>query len=158
MRKQRIKVILALFTFIVFSTAFAKEVDFTLPGLDGDQHSLSDYRGKWVVVNYWATWCRPCLEEIPELEIFHNNHHSELAVVLGLNMEDINVGELKKFVEEQFISYPILLVGEKPEQILGSVPGLPTTYLVTPKGEVVARQVGPIDAKSLENFIAGYKP
>lgn len=137
--------------------AVEKSVDFSMPGLDGKTYRLSDYRGKWVVVNYWATWCRPCLEEIPELEVFHHNHHQDLAVVLGLDMEDIDPEKLRAFVEDQFISYPILLAGAYPEKMLGKVPGLPTTYLVSPEGKVVAREVGPVDAKSLENFIKRYR-
>lgn len=139
------------------SHAAEKAEDFSLPGLDGKTHQLSDYRGKWAVVNYWATWCRPCLEEIPELEVFHHNNHEDLAVVLGLNMEDIEPEKLKAFVEEQFISYPILLAGAYPDKLLGKVPGLPTTYLVSPEGRVVAREVGPVDAESLEKFITGYE-
>ncbi len=147
--------LLGMFT----SAAAASEVrDFSYPDLDGKIHKLSDYRGKWVLVNYWATWCPPCLEEIPELEIFHNNHKDTLAVVLGVSMEGINNDRLREFVEEQFISYPILLAGEDVSQLLGKVPGLPTSYLVNPAGEVVAREVGPINAASIEEFIHDYKP
>ncbi len=132
--------------------------DFTLPGLDGQQHSLSDYRGKWVLVNYWATWCPPCLEELPELEVFHNGAAGK-AMVLGVNMEAIERPALRAFVEEQFLSYPILIATEQPsrEQLLGPVEGLPTSYLVTPEGEVVARQVGPITAEAIHAFIERFE-
>ncbi|MEW8429404.1 MAG: TlpA family protein disulfide reductase, partial [gamma proteobacterium symbiont of Ctena orbiculata] len=70
----------------MFSAA-AETVDFELPGLDGKRYRLSDYRGKWVLVNYWATWCPSCREELPELEVFHNNHKDTDAVVLGVAME-----------------------------------------------------------------------
>ena len=63
-------ILLALWAF----TVAADPVDFELPGLDGKTYRLSEYRGKWVLVNYWATWCPPCREELPELEIFYNNH------------------------------------------------------------------------------------
>lgn len=150
-----------IFTLLGFFTAgaVAAEVrDFSYPDLDGKTHNLSDYRGKWVLVNYWATWCPPCLEEIPELEVFHNNHKDKLAVVLGVSMEGIKADRLRKFVEDQFVSYPILLAGDDTSQLLGKVPGLPTSYLVNPQGEVVAREVGPIDAASIEKFILGYEP
>ncbi len=140
-----------------FATAFARSVDFSYPDLDGKIHKLSDYRGKWVVVNYWATWCPPCLEELPELEIFHDAHKDKDALVLGLNMEDIRLQKLRDFVEEQFLSYPVLRVGNHPDLPLGQVPGLPTTFLVSPQGEVVARQVGPIDGKTIEAFMSNYK-
>lgn len=137
--------------------ALAAPEDFTLPGLDGENHSLSDYRGQWVLVNYWATWCPPCREELPELEVFHNGADGK-AVVLGVNMEEIDHGELKAFVEQQFLSFPILLASERPrrDQLIGPVDGLPTSYLITPTGEVVARQVGPLTADAIRAFISNY--
>ena len=135
----------------------ADKPDFSYTDIDGRIHKLSDYRGKWVLVNYWATWCPPCLEELPELEVFHDSHKDKDAVVLGLNMEDIGADRLRAFVEEQFLSYPILMAGSKPREVLGRVPGLPTSFLVNPEGEVVARQVGPVDGKSIESFIENYE-
>ncbi len=136
--------------------AVASDVDFSYPDLDGKIHKLSDYRGKWVVVNYWATWCPPCLEELPELEVFHDSHKDRDALVLGLNMEDIKLDRLRVFVQEHFVSYPVLRVGSHPDEVLGDVPGLPTTFLVSPTGKVVARQIGFIDGKSIESFILNY--
>ena len=60
-----------------------------MPDLSGKMRSLEDYRGKWVIVNYWATWCPPCQEEIPDLVDFHDSHKDTDAVVLGVNFEDI---------------------------------------------------------------------
>ena len=138
----------------VFSlSALAGPVDFELPGLDGKTHRLSDYRGKWVLVNYWATWCPPCREELPELEVFHANHKDKDAVVLGVAMERIKKERLKAFVDEQFLSYPILMMNPAASTELGRVPGLPTSYLINPKGELVARQVGPVTVEDLESFI-----
>ncbi len=139
----------------LFSTASLSEpVDFELPGLDGKTHKLSDYRGKWVLVNYWATWCPPCREELPELEVFHSNHKDKDAVVLGVAFERIDKKRLSRFVEEQFLSYPILLGKPAADSELGKIPGLPTSFLISPSGEVVARQVGPLTAEDLESFIA----
>ncbi len=134
----------------------AEAVDFTLLDLHGKKHRLADYRGKWVLVNYWATWCPPCLEEIPELEVFHSNHKDSDAVVLGVNMEDIDLEKLKAFVEEQFISYPILRSRPGFRTELGPVSGLPTSYLISPRGEVVARQVGPITAELLDDYLENH--
>lgn len=137
----------------VFPAAAVDTVDFTLPDLEGVNHNLSDYRGKWVLVNYWATWCPPCLDEIPELELFHTNHQEKDAVVLGVNMESIDLARLETFVDEQFISYPILRTNPHGWGELGRVTGLPTSYLVSPEGRLVARQVGPVRAADIESFI-----
>jgi len=131
----------------------AEPVDFELPGLDGKLHRLSDYRGKWVLVNYWATWCPPCREELPELEVFYNNHKDDDAVVIGVAMENINEDRLRKFVDKQFLSFPILMSKPVARSELGAIPGLPTSFLIDPEGEVAARQVGPVTAEDLEQFI-----
>lgn len=130
--------------------------DFTLLDIDGKQHRLSDYRGKWVVVNYWATWCPPCLEEIPELVDFHDRHKDTDAVVLGVNLEQVAPETLRQFVEEHFVSYPIL-PGKPSMDTVGPVRGLPTTYLVAPDGRLVARQVGGVTAAGIETFINNSK-
>ncbi len=134
----------------------SEPVDFTLPDLDGRERSLSEFRGKRVVVNYWATWCPPCREEMPELEVFHNSHKDDDAVVIGVNMESISAERLRAFLEEQFISFPVLRDRSRPHTELGSIPGLPTSYLVSPEGRLVARQVGPLTRQQLEDFIVRF--
>ena len=147
-------VLLGLFA----AAAAADPAEFLLPDMDGKKHRLSDYRGQWVVVNYWATWCPPCREELPELEVFHATSDGR-GVVLGVNMERIASDRLRAFVDEQFLSFPILIAGERPRPsgLVGPVEGLPTTYLVAPSGKVVARQVGQVTADALRAFIARYE-
>ncbi|MBL1278186.1 MAG: TlpA family protein disulfide reductase [Ectothiorhodospiraceae bacterium] len=140
--------------FLASANAQAESEDFTLLDMKGVEHKLSDYKGKWVVVNYWATWCPPCLAEIPELVEFHENHKDRDAVVLGVNFEDISLNGLKQFSEEYFMNYPVLRTKPGPSSELGPIPGLPTTFLVSPTGELVARQVGPVTAKLISDFIA----
>jgi len=135
-------------------SAQAEPAEFTLLDVQGVKHNLSDYRGKWVVVNYWATWCPPCLTEIPELVDFHEERKDKDAVVLGVNFENISLNALKQFSEEYFMSFPVLRSTPGPDSALGPIPGLPTTYLVSPEGEVVARQVGPVTAELIAAFIA----
>jgi thiol-disulfide isomerase/thioredoxin len=138
-------------------TAVAEPVDYSLPDVHGKKHSLADYRGKWVVVNYWATWCPPCQEEIPDLVEFHDRHKDDDAVVIGINFEDIGEEQLSAFVDSFLISYPILRSEPLAETPLGSIPGLPTTFIIAPDGSPVARQVGPVTGKQLDDYIARKK-
>jgi hypothetical protein len=94
---------------------------------------------------------------MPELEIFHNKHKDSDAVVLGVNMENISEQRLKAFVEEQFVSYPILRAKPAASSPLGRIAGLPTSFLISPEGEIVAKQTGTVTAEAIEAFIASYK-
>ncbi len=128
-------------------------VDMSLTNLQGKESKVSDYLGKWVVVNYWATWCPPCREEMPELQAFHDKHANTDGVVLGLNTEVISEQEIQEFLEDYFVDYPNFRVGPVSITEFGRVPGLPTTFLISPEGNVEARQVGGVTQEMLENFI-----
>jgi len=131
----------------------AAERDFTLSDANGVRHDLKDYRGKWVVVNYWATWCPPCLEEIPDLIKFHDKHKDHDAVVVGVDYEDLPALQLAGEVKKLGISYPVMQADPSVNPSFGDVPGLPTTFLINPQGELVAKQTGPITATALESYI-----
>ena len=130
-------------------------IDFTINDMHGKPLKLSDYRGKWVVVNYWATWCPPCLEEIPDLADFHDKHKDTDAVVLGINTESLSQKRLIDFSESYLISYPILRGSndQSASYMVGPVPALPTTYIVSPGGRVMARNVGPLTGEMIEEFM-----
>ena len=132
-------------------------VDMPLTDINGNKVNLKSYLGKWVVVNYWATWCPPCIVEMPELQSFHDEHVNKDAMVIGINTELIGKQQLRSFLEDYFITYPV--VSSKPTQQseLGLIPGLPTTFLVTPEGEVVARQVGPVTRDMIEQFMQNWQ-
>ena len=148
------KILVILGFLLLTAPLAAAPVNFHLKDLDGNSHSLSDYRGKWVIVNFWATWCPPCLEEIPDLVTFHESHKDLDAVVIGINFEEATPEQLRVFVDDYFISYPILLSPglDAPTPAM-TIAGLPTTYIVSPEGELVARQVGPVTAQLIEEFL-----
>jgi len=149
MRLLNTVVLLALLS----GVALAEPIAYSLPDLQGKMHSLADYKGKWVIVNYWATWCPPCQEEIPDLVDFHDRHKNIDAVVLGINFEHIGAKQLDTFVDSFLISYPVLRSEPEPSTPLGPIPGLPTTYIIAPDGTPVARQVGPVTSKQLDDYI-----
>jgi thiol-disulfide isomerase/thioredoxin len=129
-------------------------VDFTLKQLGGGKVSLSDYRGQWVVVNYWATWCAPCRKEMPELSALHEQR--EDVTVLGLAYEDVEDNDFEDFLKKSPVSYPILLVDVyQPPQPFGAPRVLPTTIILDPEGVAVKAFLGPVTRESIESFIDG---
>ena len=126
--------------------------DFSLTDTSGKVHKLSQYKGKWVLVNFWATWCPPCLEEIPDLIALHENKKNNL-VVLGIALDYRNAEQVKDFTEGLMVSYPIILGDQKLAGQIGPVDGLPTTYLYNPQGKLVAHQLGAITREDVEGFI-----
>ncbi|MEZ5541738.1 MAG: TlpA disulfide reductase family protein [Pseudomonadota bacterium] len=117
--------------------------EFTLADMDGERHSLSGYRGSWVLVNFWATWCPPCRKEMPALERLYQDYGERGLKVLALNQwEDADhvfsyMGELNVFP-----SFPILFDPDSRVADAWGVRGLPTTFLVDPQGRIVYRAVG----------------
>lgn len=136
----------------------AMAVDMPLTDVFGNKANLTSFQGKWVVVNYWATWCPPCIVEMPELQAFHDAHADGDAIVIGINTEMIGKQQLLNFLEDYFITYPVFVSKPTQKSELGLIPGLPTTFLVDPGGTVVARQVGPVTREMIEQFIANWQP
>jgi thiol-disulfide isomerase/thioredoxin len=95
---------------------------------------------------------------MPELQSFHDEHSDKDAMVLGINAETISQNRLQTFLEDYFISYPVFMSKPGEQSELGLIPGLPTTFLVTPQGEVVARQIGPVTREMIEQFIQNWTP
>lgn len=126
---------------------------FQVTDTQGKTHTLAGYKGKWVLVNYWATWCPPCLEEIPDLIALHENKKNRLAVI-GVAIDYRNARQVTDFADGMMVSYPIVLGDNKVVGQIGPVQGLPTTYLYNPEGKMVAQQVGPITREAVEKYIA----
>jgi thiol-disulfide isomerase/thioredoxin len=127
-------------------------VDFTLEKLGGGQQSLATLRGKWVVLNYWATWCAPCLKEIPDLSQLHDSRAD--IIVLGLAFEENEIKAFEEFLLEFKPSYPILLVDVyNPPEPFGAPRVLPTTIVLDPTGKAVKAFLGPVKAEDIEGYI-----
>lgn len=126
---------------------------FSVTDTAGKIHSLAGYKGKWVLVNYWATWCPPCLAEIPDLIELHENKKNNL-VVIGVAVDFRGAKQVTDFAESMMINYPIVLGSSEVINQIAPVQGLPTTYLFNPEGKMVAQQVGPVTRQSVESYIA----
>ena len=131
-------------------TAFAFDVTDT----EGKRHRLADYKGKWVVVNFWATWCAPCIKEIPEIAEFREAHAAK-AVVLGIALDVEGEQKTIEFAKKVGHAYPLVLGDDKAEKQFGKVKGLPTTMVWDPAGKRVYDRLGTVTRKSLEQVMAG---
>ena len=145
---------ITIFTLVLVTEVRA--VDYELPDTEGQMQSLDQYKGKWLIVNYWATWCGTCMKELPELIDFHENNDVD-AVVVGINFEEIETKQLKEFVNAKTIPYAVLNTVPVRKTPLGPVPALPTTYIIDPEGNVVAGEVGIVTRENLEAYIAQKK-
>ncbi len=121
--------------------------------LDGADYTLAARRGRWVVVNFWATWCAPCLKEMPDLSALdRDNDHIE---VIGLAYEEIEADDLKAFLAARPVVYPIAILDVyNPPADFATPRGLPLTYLIAPDGRVAKQFLGPVTGKQIEAAIA----
>lgn len=117
--------------------------DLTLKTMDGQSIDLSEQKGRVLLVNFWATWCAPCREEIPDLKALHSDLKSEGLTVIGVALDRKGREVVAPFAQKLEINYPIVIDNEgKAEGAFGPIPGLPTTIIVTPEGQITKRVVG----------------
>jgi cytochrome c biogenesis protein CcmG, thiol:disulfide interchange protein DsbE len=125
-----------------------------LPRLGGGgDASLADYRGRWVLVNFWASWCIPCREEAPALESFQRRHGDAGFTVLGIDSRDLS-GDGKAFVERYGLSYPQLRDGDGASAHAFGTTGVPENFLVDPRGRVRLLVRGPVSEEYLDGEVA----
>jgi thiol-disulfide isomerase/thioredoxin len=127
--------------------------NFVLKDTSGRTHQLSSYKGKWVLVNYWATWCPPCLEEVPDLVRLYELRRKKDLIVIGVALDYKSVKEVADYVDDMLISYPIVLGDEVAIAQIGSADVLPTTFIYNPKGVLVKIKHGLITKQYIEKII-----
>lgn len=136
-----------LITLCLIVSGCSQNGDFTL--LDGQKLSFDDFNGRWVIVNFWAEWCAPCLEEVPELNRLARSSGELNVAVLGVSYDPLKPSELKSLVEKWQLEYPVMNTEPVPILPFGLPETLPTNYLLDPRGQVVAKLIGKQDYQSL---------
>ncbi|MEC7596518.1 MAG: TlpA disulfide reductase family protein [Pseudomonadota bacterium] len=132
------------------------EVTFTLTDTEGSVFTEKNTRGKYLVVNFWATWCTPCLKEIPAFVEFYNKNSNHVEI-LGLDYEPVNLPVINEFVERFSINYPIILytdTNDSEYSKFGEIVGMPTTLIYSPDGELIRTFMGEVTIEDLKKYIS----
>lgn len=140
---------LLLGLFLLSAAACDNSKEFSL--LNGEQKNLSDYRGNWLVVNFWAEWCPPCLEEIPELNLLAQENDN--IQVLGVSFDKLPNDELSALSKKLDIQYPVVATDPMPYLPMERPLSLPASYIVTPKGEIMGPLMGKVDRHKIVELI-----
>lgn len=139
------------------SAAFAATAEkpaLNVTTLDGKTFDLAAQKGKWVIVNFWATWCSPCIKEMPDISAFVASRTKDVAAI-GLAWEDTDKAEVAEFVKAHPVSYPLAQVDlDHPPADFDTPRGLPQTYLIAPDGHVAKTFTGPLTGDDLAKAIA----
>ncbi|HET9113684.1 MAG TPA: TlpA disulfide reductase family protein [Burkholderiales bacterium] len=140
-------------SFIALSLFTASAWAFNFTDVQGHTQDLASYRGKWVLVNFWATWCPPCLKEIPDLISLQSTYGKTRLAVIGVAMDYRDPKQVVNFARSMHINYPIVLGNSDLAAQVGEIQGLPTSYLFNPSGQIVAYQLGALTKSAVENYI-----
>jgi thiol-disulfide isomerase/thioredoxin len=127
--------------------------DFSLESLDGKTMRLSDFRGKAVLLNFWATWCGPCKIEMPWFVELQNQYAAQGFQIVGVAMDDASKEDIAKFAKDMGVNYPILIGKEAVGDQYGGVPGLPESFLIGRDGKIVDKLIGLRGKAEIEDAI-----
>lgn len=127
--------------------------DFALADLSGKTVHLSDFKGKVVIVDFWATWCGPCRVEIPDFVKLQNKYKEKGLEIVGLSLDADGEKAVKPFVEKHEINYTMLLGNDDTAKSYGGILGIPTTFVIDRQGRIVQKFVGVMPAKTFEDTI-----
>jgi peroxiredoxin len=125
---------------------------FTVKDLDGRTFRLQDYRGKPVVLDFWASWCRPCRTSMPHLDVLQQRYRNQGLVILGLSLDDYGNRSARRFAEQLRVRFRLAMANERVLDLYGPIRSVPTTIFINRRGEVVRRVVGYIDGETLETY------
>ncbi len=157
MRKLHLLVFATAFVFTNAFAATAQKPALNVTTLDGQSFDLSKQTGKWVIVNFWATWCAPCLKELPDISAYVSSHKDKVAAI-GLAIEDSDKADIEKFLKTHPLSYPVAQVDVMdPPKDFETPKGLPNTYVIAPDGHVAKAFLGPITSKDIDGVIVAGK-
>ena len=124
---------------------------FELPGLNGEEGlTLEDYKGKFVLLNFWATWCPPCLEEMPSMETIHQHYKDKDFTVVAISSDEGGKADIDPFVEKLGVTFPILMDADKAVSSVYGAINLPLSFILNPEGMVIAGSEGARDWSSEE--------
>ena len=127
--------------------------DFSLASLNGEKLKLSDFRGKAVLLNFWATWCEPCKVEMPWFVDLQKKYGSQGLQVLGVAMDDASPKDIDEFAKKMGVNYPIVIGKEAVGDQYGGIPYLPSTFYIDRQGKVVERVFGLVSRSEIESNI-----
>lgn len=130
-----------------------KAPNFSLKGIDGKTIKLSDYKGKILILNFFATWCRPCREEIPDFVKFYKEYKDKGVEILGVSVVGSKEKNVKDLIKKMKINYSVSMSDGKIEKLFGGIRFVPTTFIIDKKGNIVKKRIGMMNQEELKKIV-----